>query len=65
MVSSVLSLLAPQRVRADTDTMQGFNLLKHLEENQRRVWLPSAPGDGGLQTKVGAFGLSCKRLFSS
>jgi pimeloyl-ACP methyl ester carboxylesterase len=48
---------------ADVDTMKVYNSLKHLGENQKEVWRPSNPGEGGLQAKVGAFGLSLQKTF--
>ncbi|KAI1174426.1 Alpha/Beta hydrolase protein [Nemania sp. FL0916] len=38
-------------------TMRVFDDLGHLEDKWRRVWMPSKPGEGGLQAKIGAFGL--------
>ncbi|KAI9708168.1 MAG: hypothetical protein M1820_004122 [Bogoriella megaspora] len=37
--------------------------LKHLDERQRRVWIPSKPEEGGLQAKMGAFGLANTRAY--
>ncbi|KAH6683991.1 alpha/beta hydrolase [Halenospora varia] len=44
-------------------TMSVFNNLTSLKEDEKRVWMPGAPGDGGLQAKVGAFGVSAERTF--
>jgi pimeloyl-ACP methyl ester carboxylesterase len=38
-------------------TMKVFDGLGHLDERWRRVWMPSRPEEGGLQAKIGAFGL--------
>lgn len=39
-------------------TMKVFNDLAHLGEQERRLWMPSRPDEGGLQAKIGAFGLA-------
>jgi pimeloyl-ACP methyl ester carboxylesterase len=39
-------------------TMRVFNDLAHLGERERRLWMPSRPDEGGLQAKIGAFGLA-------
>ncbi|GKZ85688.1 hypothetical protein AnigIFM56816_011659 [Aspergillus niger] len=36
--------------------------LAHLPENQKSLWVASAPEEGGLQAKVGAFGLAAQRI---
>lgn len=38
-------------------TMRVFDDLGHLEEKCRGVWMPNRPEVGGLQAKIGAFGL--------
>jgi len=38
-------------------TMRVFDDLSHLGSKWRRVWMPSKPEEGGLQAKIGAFGL--------
>ena len=35
--------------------------MAHLSENQKELWISSAPEEGGLQAKVGAFGLAAQR----
>ena len=35
--------------------------MAHLPGNQKRLWISSAPEEGGLQAKVGAFGLAAQR----
>ncbi|KAJ5956428.1 hypothetical protein N7501_010707 [Penicillium viridicatum] len=35
--------------------------LAHLPESQKKLWTSSAPEEGGLQAKVGSFGLAAQR----
>lgn len=44
-------------------TMSIFDNLTSLKDDEKQVWMPGAPGDGGLQAKVGAFGVSAERTF--
>ncbi|KAH8590069.1 Alpha/Beta hydrolase protein [Bisporella sp. PMI_857] len=45
-------------------TMRVFDDLVHLGERKRRLWVPSRPEEGGLQAKVGAFGLANMKAYS-
>ncbi|KAJ5889443.1 hypothetical protein N7504_010253 [Penicillium tannophilum] len=45
-------------------TMSVYNDLSSLREDQKHVWIPSEASEGGLQAKVGAFGISTQRTFS-
>ncbi|KFY92173.1 hypothetical protein V500_04260 [Pseudogymnoascus sp. VKM F-4518 (FW-2643)] len=40
-----------------------YNGLTALNEEEKQVWMPDTPGEGGLQAKVGAFGISAQRTF--
>ncbi|EAT91808.1 hypothetical protein SNOG_00313 [Parastagonospora nodorum SN15] len=44
-------------------TMKVFDDLGHLEERWRRVWMPNRPEEGGLQAKIGAFGLANMKAY--
>ncbi|KAI9768097.1 MAG: hypothetical protein M1840_005131 [Geoglossum simile] len=44
-------------------TMKVFRSLAHLKECDRELWMSKAPGDGGLQAKMGALGLSNQHTF--
>nr|A0A7L8UVC6.1 RecName: Full=Hydrolase ffsE; AltName: Full=Cytochalasans biosynthesis cluster protein ffsE [Aspergillus flavipes]QOG08947.1 FfsE [Aspergillus flavipes] len=44
-------------------TMRVFGDLKHLGERRRTLWMPSRPEEGGLQAKIGAFGLVNTKAF--
>lgn len=44
-------------------TMKVFDDLSHLGERQRRVWMPNRPEEGGLQAKIGAFGLANIKVY--
>ncbi|KAL2864254.1 hydrolase psoB [Aspergillus lucknowensis] len=44
-------------------TMSVYDGLVNVTEDQKHVWIPSAAGEGGLQAKVGAFGVSVARTF--
>lgn len=46
-----------------THTMQVYYNLSNQNESNKKVWIPEAPGDGGLQAKVGAFGISTLKTF--
>ncbi|CZR58352.1 related to alpha/beta hydrolase [Phialocephala subalpina] len=37
--------------------------LGHIEEVKKEVWIPNDPGEGGLQAKVGAWGLLHEKTF--
>jgi hypothetical protein len=43
--------------------MKVFDGLGHLEERWRRVWMPNRPEEGGLQAKIGAFGLANMKVY--
>jgi pimeloyl-ACP methyl ester carboxylesterase len=45
-------------------TMRVFDDLAHLGERKRRLWVPSRPEEGGLQAKIGAFGLVNMKAYS-
>ncbi len=45
-------------------TMRVFGDFAHLGESKRRLWVPSRPEEGGLQAKVGAFGLVNMKVYS-
>lgn len=45
------------------DAKKIFDGLAHLEKHERRMWTAKEAEDGGLQAKVGAFGLSAQRTF--
>ncbi|GLI77206.1 hypothetical protein PoHVEF18_005492 [Penicillium ochrochloron] len=45
-------------------TMSVYDGLVNLREDQKHVWIPSLASEGGLQAKVGAFGISTQRTFS-
>ncbi|KAI1100046.1 alpha/beta hydrolase [Jackrogersella minutella] len=49
--------------RPDISTLRAVNDLSHLPEAQTEVWIAEAPGDGGLQAKVGAWRLAQQRTF--
>lgn len=44
-------------------TMRVFDGLGHIEERWRSVWMPSRPEEGGLQAKIGAFGLANMKVY--
>ncbi|KAI9693981.1 MAG: hypothetical protein M1822_003252 [Bathelium mastoideum] len=45
-------------------TMRVSADLVHLGERWRRVWIPSKPEEGGLQAKMGAFGLANSKAYA-
>ncbi|KAI0446924.1 Alpha/Beta hydrolase protein [Xylaria telfairii] len=45
-------------------TMRVFDGLGHLDDKWRRVWMPNKPQEGGLQAKVGAFGLANMKTYA-
>lgn len=49
---------------ADAHTVEISNQLSHLTENQKTVWIPKAPGDGGLQAKMGALQVCNEHTFA-
>lgn len=49
--------------KPEVGTTKIYDKLTHLREDQKELWIPSVPGEGGLQAKVGAFGLSQQRTF--
>ncbi|KAF2136069.1 uncharacterized protein K452DRAFT_303087 [Aplosporella prunicola CBS 121167] len=49
--------------KPEISTTRIYNCLSHLDENQRLQWIATEPGDGGLQSKVGAFGALTRRSF--
>lgn len=46
-----------------TSTTRILEALNHLSAEQKKSWIPKEPGDGGLQAKVGAWGLVNKHTF--
>lgn len=44
-------------------TLNIFNGLTGLKDEQKKLWMPEDPADGGLQAKVGAFALKSQRTF--
>jgi hypothetical protein len=55
---------AEHSIYFDTEdhTMRIYRGLEHLGE-KRKLWLASTPEEGGLQAKVGAFGLANNKAF--
>ena len=47
----------------EADTLKIYKTLKHLPEDQKKVWIPKNPGEGGLQAKIGAWGVLQTRSF--
>lgn len=45
-------------------TMRVFDDLGHLGESNRKLWVPSRPEEGGLQAKVGSFGLVNMKVYN-
>jgi hypothetical protein len=37
--------------------------LEHLGEKNLKLWMPNKPEEGGLQAKMGAFGLANLKVF--
>ena len=58
LVSSAASSLY---LKPSVDAQRVLDDLDHLPSSKKRLWLASEPEDGGLQAKVGAFGLSAQR----
>ncbi|KAI9771203.1 MAG: hypothetical protein M1839_002862 [Geoglossum umbratile] len=44
-------------------TTKVFKSLGHLKEEEKELWMSKTPGEGGLQAKMGALGLSNQRTF--
>lgn len=44
-------------------TAKVFKALSHLKEQDKELWMSKTPGEGGLQAKMGALGLSNQRTF--
>lgn len=49
--------------RPEISTLRVVKDLIHLTEDKKEVWIANAPGDGGLQAKVGAWRLVQQRTF--
>lgn len=48
---------------ANHHTMRVFNSLKVQKEGDKQIWMATNPGEGGLQAKMGALGLSNQRTY--
>ena len=56
---------AEKSLYLDTEdhTMKVFRSLGHLKEGDKELWMSKAPGEGGLQARMGALGLSNQHTF--
>ncbi|KAM0144737.1 hypothetical protein ACHAP3_000770 [Botrytis cinerea] len=50
--------------RPETSTVKIFNELVNVDDANKEKWIPIEPRDGGLQAKIGAFGLSNMKTFA-
>lgn len=48
----------------EVGTWRVYNGLTHLPEDQKEVWIATELGEGGLQAKVGSFGLLNQKAFA-
>ncbi|KAF7907428.1 uncharacterized protein EAF01_005014 [Botrytis porri] len=50
--------------RPETSTVRILNELTNVDDTEKEKWIPVEPCDGGLQAKIGAFGLSNMKTFA-
>jgi pimeloyl-ACP methyl ester carboxylesterase len=50
--------------KPEISTMQIYKDLAHLGEDRREMWIATDAAEGGLQSKIGAFGVANERTFA-
>ena len=50
--------------KPEISTTRIYNTLSHLRQDQKMQWIATDPAEGGLQSKIGAFGILTLRMFA-